>query len=203
MQVGTLQAGPWSEGESNVKMYRMSLIPIVMAGAILTGCDSSTSEPALTAETPPAAVSLDVSFETSAYADGTRIAADPVVEGVFTTEQGAHRNTDIPEGAEVWGSWGGADRFTGSGTWSLPASETPRKIGLTVITGPVPERQVILVRTPGGQDIAQFVPGEDGWQPVTIEIAPSEEDLELVVSDSGNEWGEWIAVTTPEILASE
>jgi hypothetical protein len=110
----------------------------------------------------------------------------------------------LPDGAQVFGSWVGADANMGVLTFG-PFTPKSDSFVLPLVTGPDTHGLAIsVVDASNDLVLVSFRPRvrrEWSWLVITLPASPTSHPIRLVVTDHGADWGEWLAVGAPRALA--
>lgn len=180
---------------------------VALAG-FLSSCGESQPAPAPVAETPAVAEATPPPPE---YPPATGLAddkpgleiAEEVLEGGFM-KAGYHASSyNNPN--PTWGSHGlqgDADTGTAKVMFDIPAGAL--RIGIPVAMGPTHDLLTLQVLDAKGAPFATLAPAAEEygqwklWE-VTL-VAPAQTKLSVEASDTGAEWGQWIAFGQPRVI---
>jgi hypothetical protein len=185
---------------------------VALAG-LLAACGESETAPK--AETAPAAdVAAAPAAETPTpptYPAATGLAddkpaleiAEEALEGGFI--KGGYHASALNNTNPTWGSHGyQGDTDTGVAkvTFDVPAGA--RRIGVPVSMGPTHDLLTLQVLDGNGAPVATLEPGAEDYKEwklweVTLPAA-AQAKLSVEASDTGAEWGQWIAFGQPRVI---
>ena len=131
--------------------------------------------------------------------DGVRFEAGP-----GWTPNGTYPDigpTPLP--GPMYGSWSGSDANTGTlRIGPIAVTDATSSIAVPLVTGPVVrDLSLVLADKVTGQVLVKLAPppGVQTWTVIEIDFPerPAGTELELVASDAGAGWGQWMAVGAP------
>lgn len=181
---------------------------VALAG-VMGGCDGSKPAPA--AEPVAAAPAAETPPPPPTYPDAAGLAddkpalqiAEEVLEGGFM--KGGYHASALNNKNPTWGSHGlqgDADTGVAKVTFDVPAGA--RRIGVPVATGPTFASLTLQVLDGDGKPIATLEPAAEEYKEwklweVTLS-ATAQKKLSLEASDTGAEWGQWVAFGQPRVI---
>lgn len=179
--------------------------------SLLAACGPSEPAPKTEAATADVPASPAAAPPPPTYPDATGLAEDKpaleiveeALEGGFM--KGGYHVSALNNTSPTWGSHGfqgDADTGVAKVTFDVPAGT--QRIGVPVAMGPTHDLLTLQVLDANGAPIATLAPGAEDYKEwklweVTVP-ASAQPKLSLEASDTGAEWGQWIAFGQPRVI---
>ena len=187
----------------------LSALPLVCA---MSACDASNPvPPAAPASEPAAEVAAPAAPRPPVYGPATGLAdekpalmiATEALEGGFM--KGGYHASALNNANPSWGSHGlqgDADTGVAKVMFEVPAGA--KRIGVPVAMGPTHTLTTLQVLDADGKPVATLAPGPDEYKQwalwdVTLP-ATGLTKLSVEASDTGAEWGQWVAFGQPRVI---
>jgi hypothetical protein len=102
----------------------------------------------------------------------------------------------------IYGSWVGQDSNVGHITLAGLSVPPSRRIVIPFVMGPSPSNLFITIHDPSGREIMRFQPEATmNWVALIVELQLDiGTTFDLIVEDSGRNWGQWMAIGTPRAV---
>ncbi|MEO0466506.1 MAG: hypothetical protein AAF216_08165, partial [Pseudomonadota bacterium] len=129
--------------------------------------------------------------------DALALGAPTGISGDWTLA-GGFRTLQSPVGElDWWGSWSGSDANQGELVWSGVDVQAGAVLQFQLSTGPSAGGMNVLLRSETGEILDQvgISVAQNNWLPVEWRVETDVENADIVFSDAGSEWGQWMAVS--------